>query len=42
MLRDLKELYADKEKVTIIENTLLDMLQSMKDNNTLSKEDDDE
>jgi len=36
MIRDLKELYGDSDKVRIIEEMLMTMVKSMKDNMTLS------
>jgi len=42
MLMDLKVLYQDADKVKIIEDMLLSMINSMKERNTLTKDDNEE
>ena len=42
MLMDLKVLYQDADKVKIIEDMLLSMINSMKERNTLTMDDNEE
>ena len=42
MLKELKEFYKDKNKVKIIEEYLLGMVNQMRDNNCLEAKDEEE